>query len=154
MRKLVDFIVGIIWVPIKFMVQKITPNNALSPITTVNQEGVVSSFTRGNGSFRLISTLFHPNGCYQTAIFSRQFGDQILGYKLTATQEKAIRTHVETLNELIESDPMDWTTWTTDPDEFDEILYLAEPAPEYWQVDLLEDLLREHTLPPIQSRRA
>lgn len=68
--------------------------------TSLGQHGIATSWA--NGTFcPIISTLWHPMGCYQTAVFSKFDPNYIIGYQVSRNPEDAIIIHIKTIKMLL-----------------------------------------------------
>lgn len=120
--------------------------------TTKTDHGVSSVFTReSDNAFRVISTLYHPNGCYQTAVLNKESDDggEILGWRLASSQQEANEIHVSTLIELLSSDPGDWREWTTDSRTAKSIIANCGDETDTWDVPQINYLLAKNNLPAV-----
>jgi hypothetical protein len=136
---------------------RINPGPALShnlyqPVSTFGDTGIATSWTRSQtNEFRLVSTVYHPNGCYQIAVFDKPISDLILGYKLASDMRSATAEHVKVVISLLNSDPPNWEEWNTNSDDALQILkdlVATEPCDEM----LLNKLLVEAGFQPAKRR--
>ena len=138
--------------------------------TTVSLSGIVTSFIqKDTKKNRVISTTFHPMGCYQIAIFEEIFGQKMLGYKLASNQVKATECHVTVVSELLNTDPISWDGWTTTNSDavfimanlklfisdLDEGLQLGQTLYDkykfqFWDDSQINQLLADYGLPRIE----
>ena len=83
-------------------------------LSTFNSKGLCTSWIETEYS-PVVSTVWHPLGCYQTAFFPKPFSEIIFGYKLTATPQEAQKMHALVVEELVNNGVLkccgpDWNT--------------------------------------------
>ena len=67
--------------------------------TTINQTGLCTSWEELECK-PVISTIWHPVGCFQTAVLPVPFSNEIYGYMLTTTIEEAQKMHLWVVDEI------------------------------------------------------
>ena len=129
------------------------PNNTIRFRSTVGPDGIGTSWTRRDGSSRMVSTVWHPNGCYQVAVLGEP-GDptEILGWKSAPNSSKAIQIHVQVVKAILNSDPEEWVSWTSPVEDSIEFIKISVKDHGTWDLIYLNELLSAHGFPKATSR--
>ncbi len=120
-------------------------------LTTVGLEGIATSWVREEHTPRMVSTVWHPDGCYQSAVLDPEANSAILGYVLTSNAEEAVECHVLMVKEILAEDPT-WENWSTPGAMSQNVIKRAKRSTVIWDLGLLDKKLREYDLPPSIDR--
>ena len=135
----------------KFSSSPIRETHTSGVLTTVGLEGIATSWVREENTPRMVSTVWHPDGCYQSAVLDPAANSAILGYVLTSNAEEAVECHVLMVKEVLTGDPT-WENWSTPEAASLNVIKRAKQSPDMWNLSLLDNKLREFDLPPSIDR--